>query len=165
MRTCLGVNSTTNQLAPSELYHLSPVVAIPPPPFPTPTQNATHRRYLFLSQPHYVVEPNLRHLTAQMDPDKSHLVGRVSQEKPVQGSRSSPDPSHGLILSRDLMSRLRRLVIKYDPPRHTHTHALRVHQQATHPPHIRPQTCIHTQLAAVHARDSPRTLTTPRVKG
>jgi len=60
----------------------------------------------------YVVEPNLRHLTVQMDANKPYLVGRVSRESEARDAKESADPAHGLILSRALVERLRKLVTR-----------------------------------------------------
>jgi len=58
--------------------------------------------YMFMARSDvYVVEPNLRHLTAQMDPRVPHLVGRMPKGKEAS---KSPDPAHGIILSGALMA-------------------------------------------------------------
>ena len=68
------------------------------------------RRYLFLKRSDvYVVEPNLRHLTAQMDQNVPHLVGRMPKGREAS---KFMNPAHGIIISRALMDMLRPLAKK-----------------------------------------------------
>ena len=110
----LTATTTTTQTISRTMVRTTAILACPVrltlPTLPLFPSIFPYRRYMFMARSDvYVVEPNLRHLTAQMDHKVPHLVGRMPKG---QEASKSPDPAHGIILSGALMAMIRPLTKK-----------------------------------------------------